>query len=91
MFFLVVVLLEWLPVPGAFAYHIWRRATDARDWEMRMHLPVDAAAGLNSVTLAPDRGDDWIFGVSAIAADGSESPVSSAVPGGEYRPLVPSA
>ena len=85
------VLLEWLPVPGAVAYHIWRRATDARDWEMRMHLPADEAADLNSVTLEPDRGDDWIFGVSAIAADGSESPVSSAVPGGEFRPLAPSA
>ena len=33
------------------------------------------------------RGDDWILGVSAIAADGSESPVSSAVPGGQFAPL----
>lgn len=85
------VLLEWQPVPGAVAYNIWRRATDARDWEMRMHLPADPAADLNSITLEPDRGDDWLFGVSAIAADGSESPVSSAVPGGEFRPMVPSA
>ncbi|HSG56905.1 MAG TPA: hypothetical protein VLA45_15760, partial [Paracoccaceae bacterium] len=78
------------PVAGAAGYHIWRRATDARDWELRLHLPADDAADLNSVTLAPDRGDDWIFGVSAIAADGSESPVSSAVPGGAFRPMLPS-
>jgi hypothetical protein len=84
------VLLEWLPVPGAVEYKVWRRASDARDWELRLHLPGDAAADLNSVTLAPDRGDDWIFGVSSLAADGSESPVSSAVPGGEFRPMAPS-
>lgn len=33
------------------------------------------------------RGDDWLFGVSAVAADGSESPISSAVPGGQFAPL----
>ncbi len=84
------VVLEWPPVPGAVSYNIWRRATDARDWELRMQLPGDDAADVNSITLAPDRGDDWIFGVSSVAADGSESPVSSAVPGGEFRPMVPS-
>jgi hypothetical protein len=34
------------------------------------------------------RGDDWLFGVSSVAADGSESPVASAVPGGAFAPLV---
>jgi hypothetical protein len=33
------------------------------------------------------RGDDWLFGVSSVAADGSESPVAGAVPGGAFRPL----
>ncbi len=84
------VQLEWLPVAGAVSYNIWRRATDARDWELRMQLSGDEAADLNSVTLAPDRGDDWIFGVSSVAADGSESPVSSAVPGGAFGPMQPS-
>lgn len=84
------VLLEWVPVPGAVSYNVWRRATDARDWELRDQLPGDDAADVNAITLAPDRGDDWIFGVSSVAADGSESPVASAVPGGEFRPLVPS-
>lgn len=34
------------------------------------------------------RVDDWVFGVSSVAADGSESPVASAVPGGAFRPYV---
>lgn len=81
------VLIEWLPVPGAVSYYVWRRATDERDWELRTTLQSDSAADLNSLTLAPDRGDDWIFGVSAVAADGAESPVASAVPGGDFYPL----
>ena len=35
------------------------------------------------------RVDDWVFGVTSIAADGSESPVASAVPGGAFRPYTP--
>lgn len=85
------VLLEWLPVAGAARYNVWRRATDARDWDLRYVLDADPAADLNSLTLAPDRGDDWIFGVSAVSADGSESPVASAVPGGDFAPLPPAS
>ncbi|GGD51294.1 M28 family peptidase [Erythrobacter arachoides] len=81
------VQLEWLPVEGAARYNVWRRATDARDWVLRETLVADPGADLNSITLAPDRGDDWIFGVSAVAANGAESPVASAVPGGDFYPL----
>jgi hypothetical protein len=83
------VLLEWLPVAGAVRYNVWRRATDARDWELRETLEGDDAADINRMVLTPDRGDDWIFGISAVAADGSESPVASAVPGGDFHPLAP--
>ena len=41
------------------------------------------------VMLQGIRVDDWVFGVSSVAADGSESPVASAVPGGAFRPYVP--
>jgi hypothetical protein len=34
------------------------------------------------------RVDDWVFGVSAVSADGFESPVASAVPGGAFKPYV---
>ncbi|WAT18352.1 M20/M25/M40 family metallo-hydrolase [Aurantiacibacter sp. MUD11] len=81
------VLLEWEPVAGATRYNVYRRRTDERDWTLRTTLESDEAADLNSIILAPDRGDDWIFGVSSVAADGAESPVSSAVPGGGFYPL----
>jgi hypothetical protein len=38
-----------------------------------------------SVRLPHVRVDDWVFGVSSVAADGSESPVASAVPGGGFH------
>ncbi len=75
--------VKWATVPGAVGYAVWRRRTDARDWEAP--LIVDAAA--SSARLQGVRGDDWIFGVSARAADGSESPISSAVPAGAFAPL----
>ena len=34
------------------------------------------------------RVDDWVFGVSSVSADGYESPVASAVPGGAFRPYT---
>jgi hypothetical protein len=37
------------------------------------------------------RVDDWVFGVSSASKDGFESPVASAVPGGAFKPYVPSA
>jgi hypothetical protein len=86
-------LLRWQPVPGAVRYTVWRRRTDAAAWERRQNVgggagavPVPTGNPLELV-LTPDRGDDWLFGISAIAADGSESPVASAVPGGAFAPL----
>ena len=35
------------------------------------------------------RVDDFVFGVSSVSADGYESPVASAVPGGAFRPYTP--
>ncbi len=40
-----------------------------------------------TVDLAGVRGDDWLFGVNACAANGQCSPVASAVPGGAFAPL----
>ncbi len=76
-------LVKWKAVPGAARYRIWRRRTDARDWE----LPLDAPGSATSLRLDGVRGDDWVFGVSSLATDGSESPVGSAVPGGSFAPL----
>ncbi|MFN4134015.1 MAG: M20/M25/M40 family metallo-hydrolase [Novosphingobium sp.] len=74
--------IAWQAVPGAARYVVWQRRTDAPMWETRVQ---ETAA--TSVSLPGVRADDWLFGVSAVAADGSESPVASAVPGGQFGPL----
>ena len=76
-------LIEWQPSEGAAGYALWRRRTDDAAWERVREVP----AGTTSSTLDL-RGDDWIVGVSAIAASGAESPVAAAVPGGAFYPLA---
>ncbi|MDP3676862.1 MAG: M20/M25/M40 family metallo-hydrolase [Novosphingobium sp.] len=78
--------VKWSAVPGAATYSIWRRRTDAPAWEDK---PVIADVVATSAKLEGVRGDDWIFGVSARAASGAESPVAAAVPGGAFGPLKP--
>ncbi|MBA3670008.1 MAG: M20/M25/M40 family metallo-hydrolase [Sphingomonas sp.] len=40
------------------------------------------------IVLPHIRIDDWVFGASSVSADGFESPVASAVPGGAFKPNV---
>ena len=77
-------VLEWAAVPGATGYSIWQRRTDEADWPA---TPVVANVVATSARLKGVRGDDWIFGVSAIGADGTMSPVASAVPAGQFAPV----
>lgn len=74
--------VDWKAVPGAARYRVWQRRTDAPGWDAR---PV-AETAETRLRLDGVRGDDWFFGVSSVATDGSESPVASAVPGGAYLP-----
>ncbi|MBU6395288.1 MAG: M20/M25/M40 family metallo-hydrolase [Sphingomonadales bacterium] len=74
--------VDWLAVPGAARYRVWQRRTDAPGWDAK---PV-AETDQTHLRLDGVRGDDWFFAVSSVAADGSESPVASAVPGGAYLP-----
>ncbi|QGN56224.1 M20/M25/M40 family metallo-hydrolase [Novosphingobium sp. Gsoil 351] len=76
--------VKWSAVPGAATYSVWRRRTDAPAWEDK---PVIADVAATSARLGGVRGDDWIFGVSARAAGGAESPISAALPGGGFGPL----
>ena len=76
--------LEWKAVPGAVGYTVWRRRTDASGWEEKVVTDIAAT----QVRLEGVRGDDWIFGVSARAASGAESPIASAVPGGGFGPIA---
>jgi len=87
--------LTWTYVPGAVAYVVRWRRTDAAAWERSERVESlcpalePGADRLCSHVLPHVRVDDWVFGVSAVAADGSESPVASAVPGGAFRPYTP--
>jgi hypothetical protein len=72
--------VNWAPVPGAARYAVYQRATDAPGWPAK---PVTVTSDTHAV-LKGVRGDDWFFGVSAIAANGAASPVASAVPGGAW-------
>lgn len=76
--------VTWQPVPGAVSYNLWKRRTTAAGWEAE---PVVAGTEMTHAKLDGLRGDDWIIGVSSVAADGSESPIAAAVPGGGFRPL----
>ena len=65
-------VLSWTPRPDAASYRIEWRATTAPQWQhSRAFTPADAAhAVLRNVDV-----DDFFFGVSAVSADGWESPV----------------
>lgn len=61
---------------------------------LRLPVPTDPRMSIVgpdveifTATLQGIRVDDWVFGVSSVSADGSESPIASAVPGGAYTPL----
>ncbi len=66
--------LSWQPVAGAAAYRVWWRRTTDPQWRHSRLVPADGApphrATLKNVVI-----DDWFFGVSAVSADGHESPV----------------
>lgn len=76
--------LAWQPASGAVSYAVWRRRTDQPYWEDK---PVQSGITATSLTLPGVRGDDWFFGVSAYGADGTMSPIASALPGGAFEPL----
>jgi hypothetical protein len=77
--------LSWAPVPGAAAYIVRWRPTDVANWQQSLRVPGSET----SRVLKHIRVDDWVFGVSSVSAEGDESPVASALPGGAYKPYVP--
>jgi hypothetical protein len=99
----VSTTLRWRPVKGAAAYVVRWRPTSAANWEKSLRLAAGApelcrklsAEGQKLTEIRCDhvlqgvRVDDWVFGVSSVSADGYESPIASAVPGGAFRPYTP--
>ena len=79
--------ISWAPVNGASSYDIRWRRTDANQWEMSRVIRASECSGICKVVLPHIRVDDWVFGVASVA-NGFESPVASAVPGGAFKPYV---
>jgi hypothetical protein len=66
--------VRWAADPGATAYRVWWRGTTEPRWRLHRDAPVGADAVQKSV-LENRQIDDWFFGVSALSAEGFESPV----------------
>ena len=78
--------VSWTPSPGAAGYQVWLRdTTDPRWRDSRWAGSADSLV-LKRVVI-----DDWFFGVSAVSADGWESPVEFPGPAGAFVSPPPSA
>jgi Zn-dependent M28 family amino/carboxypeptidase len=62
--------VSWQAVPGAARYRVWWRETTAAQWQHARD-----AGNATSLKLPGINIDDFYFGVSAVSADGWESPV----------------
>lgn len=62
--------VRWTPSADAARNRIWWRATTDPQWRYGREAAPTGHAVLKDVNI-----DDWFFGVSAISADGYESPV----------------
>jgi hypothetical protein len=66
--------MRWNASPGAVAYRVYWRDTWTNDWEHSQTIGNVTQFNLKNVNI-----DDFVFGVSAIGADGQESLVSAYV------------
>lgn len=62
--------VHWKKVPGAAGYVVHWRDTTAPQWQYSRNVGDTEQAVIKDVVI-----DDWFFGVSAVSADGYESPV----------------
>jgi hypothetical protein len=83
-------IIRWQRPPGADTFIVRWRRTDASQWQHSLRTSRELAAHNQiHLELPGIRVDDWVFGVSSMSADGYESPVASAVPGGGFAPYTP--
>jgi Zn-dependent M28 family amino/carboxypeptidase len=73
--------LRWTAVPGAAGYRVWWRSTTAPQWTHSRWAGDATELVLRGVVI-----DDFFFGVSAVSADGFESPVVFPGPAGAFIP-----
>ncbi len=78
-------VVTWKPAADASLHRVWWRDTTEPQWRFNRQ-----ATG-NSLTLAGINIDDWFFGVSAVSADGYESPVVYPGASGSFDRMPPLA
>ena len=71
--------VKWQAVPGAAGYRVWWRSTTAPQWTHSRWAGNATEIVLPGVVI-----DDFFFGVSAVSADGYESPVVFPSPAGSF-------
>ena len=71
--------VKWRAVPGAAGYRVWWRPTTAPQWTHSRWAGSATELVLPGIVI-----DDWFFGVSAVSADGYESPVVFPGPAGSF-------
>ena len=72
--------IKWKPVSGATGYRVWWRPTTSAAWTQHRDVGADAT----SLVLKGIDIDSWFFGVSALGADSSASPVVFHGPAGAF-------
>ncbi|WP_332773010.1 M28 family peptidase [Phenylobacterium sp.] len=75
--------VSWTAVPGATGYRVHWRGTTEPQWSKARDTTATSET-LKGVVI-----DDWFFGVSSVAADGSESPVVFPGPAGSFVSAAP--
>jgi Zn-dependent M28 family amino/carboxypeptidase len=63
--------VSWQPAPGADHYRVWWRDTTAPQWQQARDAVKGSSFKVTGINI-----DDYNFGVSAVSADGWESPVA---------------
>ena len=67
-------VMNWTPQAGVASYRVWWRDTTAPQWQHSRTYAASADPG--HAVLKNNDLDDFFFGVSAVSADGWESPVT---------------
>lgn len=76
--------LTWRAVPGAASYRVWWRGTTEPQWSNHRDAGAATTLKLENIII-----DDSFFGVSAISADGFESPTVFPTVAGAFFPEPP--
>jgi hypothetical protein len=73
--------VSWRAVDGAAGYRVWWRSTTDPQWRWSRWAGDATQIKLDSVVI-----DDYFFGVSAVSADGYESPIEFPGVAGAFFP-----